>query len=79
MDSYLPSLVTNLAMSNFLVGWVESTESRLFATNQVNPPDYVYIAKSLNPTPDLTESFNQSSPGFYPGLPLPVTRYSLKR
>ena len=43
-------------MLNSPVGWVESAESELPATNQVSLPHYAWIAESLNPTPNLTLS-----------------------
>ena len=44
--------------AKFLVGWVRSTELGLLPANPVSLPDHVWIAKHLNPTPDL-------SPGKY--------------
>jgi hypothetical protein len=43
-----------LTMLNSLVGWVGSTKSGLLAIDLVGLPDYVRIAKYLNPTPNLT-------------------------
>ena len=44
----------NLTMSSSLVGWVRLAESRLLAKNSFSIPDYVWIAKFLNPTPDYS-------------------------
>lgn len=45
---------TSLTVLNSLVGWVGSAKLGLLAINLVSLPDYVWIAKSLNPTPNLT-------------------------
>ncbi len=39
-------------MSDFLVGWVELAKSELLNTNLFTLTDYLWIAKSLNPTPN---------------------------
>ena len=44
----------NLTMSSSLVGWVRLAESRLLAKNSFSIPDYLWIAKFLNPTPDYS-------------------------
>jgi hypothetical protein len=43
-------------MLNSLVGWVELAESQLLTASLVSLPDYIRIAESLNPTPNLTLS-----------------------
>jgi len=54
--AYALFYVNNLTMSNFLVGWVKSAKSGLFATNPVSLLDYPWIAESLNPTSGSTLS-----------------------